>query len=172
MKKLLTIILALSLLLPTIAMADLPDVTAFTDQELRELIDACSAELTKRSTKEDGKVLLLDQAGVTVYQNGEAEISSFTGAIVVPVIIENTLEKRVMVNIEDVMCNGWNCSGICGGALQPKSKMKDNLYLSVADAEIKKLDDVTSLSFRWVLFSPDDISYPYKQPEPEEHRFW
>ena len=43
MKKLITIILAMAMLLPAVALADLPDITSLSDQELKDLIEVCSA---------------------------------------------------------------------------------------------------------------------------------
>ena len=76
MKKLLTIILAVSLLLPAIALADLPDVTAYTDQELKDLISACSAELRARNTEEPAGTLVFEHEGVKLYQTGNPRFSS------------------------------------------------------------------------------------------------
>ena len=59
MKRLITIILILALAVPAAALAD-QDISLMTDQELKDMIAACSAEIRSRNTSEPEGILLFD----------------------------------------------------------------------------------------------------------------
>lgn len=170
MKKLITIILAVAMLLPAIALADLPDVTAFTDQELKDLISACSAELMARNTSEPEGTLLFEYEGARIYQTGDAEIG-FVGYLQIPIAIYNDMDIGVSISVDKAVCNGWDIYGLGEGA-SPHAKKKGTLTFAVNDADVTSLDQIESLRFIWTVTNTENYMYIYKQPEPEEHRFW
>lgn len=170
MKKLLTIILILALLLPAAALSDLPDVTSFSDQELKDLISACSHELIARNTVDPEGILLFDDAGIRLYQIGEAYIER--GRIEVPCMMYNDLDIGASVSPISVVCNGYAIHGYTGGELPPQSKMECELDFATASLVLESLDDVYSLIFSWQIYSLEKPGVVYTQEEREEHRFW
>ena len=168
MKKLITVILILSLLLPAAALAT--DVTSMTDQELKEMIAICSAELISRNTTDISGTLLFEHEGVQLFQNGDAVIGS-GGFLRIPVIIVNNTNHEMCISIEDAICNGWSIYS-SGASTVANSKKKDDLSFNVGDADVTSLDQIISLSFKWSVLNFDTFDTVYKQGEQEEHRFW
>ena len=168
MKKLITIILAMAMLLPAVALADLPDVTSLSDQELKDLIEVCSAELASRDTAKEEETLLFDQDGVKLYQTGEAYV--YDEYLYVPVAIHSEKDFELSLGMENVKINGWetysNGVFVIAGA-----KKKDKLTFKIADADISEISQIESLEFSWVVFNNETWEFLYRG-EIEEHRFW
>lgn len=170
MKKLITIILALVMFIPVVSLADLPDVTAMSDQELKDLISAASAELMARNASDPEGTLLFEYEGARIYQTGNAEIN-FMGYLQIPVAVYNDMDIGISFGTDAVTCNGWDIYGSSAGATA-KAKKKDTLTFKVDDAEITSLDQIDSLRFKWTVTNTETYMYIYKQEESEEHRFW
>lgn len=170
MKKLITVTLILALLLPAVALADLPDVTGMTDQELKDLISACSKELMVRNTVAQEGVVLFDEAGIRLYQAGDAYIER--GRIKVPCVMYNDLDIKASVSPINVSCNSYSTYGYSGSELQPHSWAKCELDFATSELELKSLDEVVSLLFSWQIYSMEKPGIVYEQKEREEHRFW
>ena len=170
MKKLIATILII-VLLPIVALADLPDVTGMTDQELKDLISACSQELRARNTVAPDGILLFDAGGMRMYQSGDAYINQ-QGMLCVPVIICNDLDENAAINLEDETCNGWDIFSQGGAETKAKSKKKAEMYFWVNDANVTDISQIESLRFRWTVFSMDSVKTLYEADEIEEHRFW
>lgn len=170
MKKLITIVLALAMILPAVAMADLPDVSGLSDQELKDLIAACSTELRERNTTEPEGILLFEYEGARIYQTGKAEIN-ILGYLQIPVAIYNDSDTNLSIGVDNVVCNGWDIMGIGEGA-SAHAKKKGDLNFTVDDADVTSVDQIESLRFIWTVTNTDNYRFIYKQQEPEEHRFW
>ena len=169
MKKLITTILILALAVPSLALADLPDVTGMTDQELHDMISACSAELMARSTTEPDGTLLFEYDGFRVYQTGEAVLSG--KKITIPVLMINDRDVETSVGIRDAVCNGWEIDIRTGSGLVEKSKRRDEIVITLTDdINLTSLDEIESLVFRWT--ATEGIMYVFKEEERTEHRFW
>lgn len=168
MKKLITIILAMAMLLPAVALADLPDITSLSDQELKDLIEVCSAELASRDTAKAEETLLFDQDGVKLYQTDEAYV--YDEYLYVPVAIHSEKDFELSLGMENVKINGWetysNGVFVIAGA-----KKKDKLTFKIADADINEISQIESLEFSWVVFNNETWEFLYRG-EIEEHRFW
>ena len=169
MKKLITIILALAMLLPAVAMADLPDVTSLSDQELKDLIEVCSAELASRDTAKAEESLLFDHDGVKLYQTGEAYVYD-EEYLYVPVTIHSEKDFELSLGMENVKINGWETYS-SGVFVIAGAKKKDKLSFRIADADISEISQIESLEFSWVIFNNETWEFPYRG-EVEEHRFW
>lgn len=168
MKKLIATILIVTLL-PIAALADLPDVTGMTDQELKDLISACSQELRARNTSEPEGILLFEMDGFKVFQTGAAEISS--GFMRIPVTLYNENDFGVSINPYKANCNGWDIwSG--GGDVSANARSKETLTFSVEEAEVTEIDQIESLKFIWKVYNTNTYDDIYNQKDPEEHRFW
>ena len=168
MKKLITMLLILTLSVPALALAEY-NVESMTDAELKDTIKKCSDELASRYTTPDGWILLFEYESVQIYQIGEARLGS-TLIIKVPIAIINNYDFDIHVNLYKASCNGWEISTWPIEA-PANLKKKSELYFFADDSDITTLDDVTSLRFVWDIHD-DDYKKIYKQDVPEEHRFW
>lgn len=169
MKKLLATILII-IMLPIAALADLPDVTGMTDQELKDLISACSKELMARNTSEPEGTLLFEYEGAKIYKTGQAVIN-YLGYLEIPVAVYNDMDIGISFGVEGVTCNGWDIYGSSAGA-SAKAKKKDSIIFMVPDADVTSIDQIDSFSFKWTVTNTETFMYIYKQEESEEHRFW
>lgn len=167
MKKLFTLLLVLALALPALVLAD-PDVTSMTDQELRDMITACSAELRARTTEETDGTLLFETEGLKLYQIGEPRVSS--DYLYIPVAIYNDLDFQVSLSPNVPKINGWEIYS-SGASANAKSKKKGELSFKIADADVTALDQIDSFVFGWSVFNMDTWEFPYVS-EGEEQRFW
>ena len=170
MKKLLAVILAVTMLLPAIALADLPDISGLSDQELKDLISACSQELMSRNKSESEDTLLFEYEDVRVYQAGKPSIDRL-GYLTIPVTVYNDMDHEMVITPEDVTCNGWDIFATNCRATG-NSKNKDELKFKVSDANVKSIDKIDSLLFRWEVIDFTEFDIVYTQEEREEHRFW
>ena len=176
MKKLIIVILILALILPAVAMADfdlasMMDLSSISDEQLQNIISNCSAELMARHTTEPEGTLIFEYEGVKVYQTGKAEVNAFTGFLTVPVAVYNDTDSEMVISAENTHCNGWDISaGNCRASA--KSKKKDDIYFDITDADVKTIDQIDSLNFKWQVYDYDHYSTIYTQEKSEEHRFW
>lgn len=169
MKKLIVLFVALVILLPVVGLADPADVSSMTDEELKEMISACSAELMKRNTNEPEGILLFEYDGYFVYQTDEAYIKG--DYILVPVLLMNNRETETSVGIREAVLNGWDINvSIMGASLNEKSKKRDEIRISLKDTGVSSLEDVESFIFRWT--ATEGVRYVFKEEERTEHRFW
>lgn len=169
MKKLVTFILSLLLLLPVVVFADQPDVTVMTDQELKDLITACSAELRSRATTEPEGTLIFEMEGFKVYQKDEAYVSS--DFLFVPVSLYNENEFGISFSPENTICNGWDIYS-AGGTVSAKAKSKEILTFNIGAADVTDTEQIDSFKFVWSVYNSENYNSIYEQKEPEEHRFW
>ena len=168
MKKLIATILII-IMLPIAALADLPDVTGMTDQELKDLISACSQELRARNTSEPEGILLFEMNGFKMFQTGDAYISS--GFMRIPVALYNENDFGVSISPYKTNCNGWDIWSD-GGDVSANAKSKEFLSFSVDEADVIEIDQIESLKFVWKVYDTNTYHDIYDQKEPEEHRFW
>lgn len=164
------ILMVTVVLLCSSALADV-DVSGMSDQELKDLISDCSAELRKRAASSDPVgVLLFDQGGMRLYQTGDAFIDS--GRLKVPVTLFNDLEtSTASLSPVFVVCNGVATSGDIGPWIPPQSMTVTVLDFATEDCSIDSLDDVFSLVFQWQIYAAGE-GVLLETPERDEHRFW
>ena len=165
------ILMVSAVLLCSVALAEV-DVSGLSDQELKDLISDCSAELRKRAASTDPEgVLLFDQGGMRLYQTGDAFVSD-SGRLEIPVALYNDLETTTAgLSPESVVCNGVFVYGYLGPWIPPQSMTFTELDFATEDCRIDSVDDVFSLLFQWQIYSPEE-GVMLKTPEREEHRFW
>lgn len=142
MKKLVSLLLALSLiLLPMIALAD---YASMTDDELQTELNQIRAEIAKRVSVKEGKQVLAEADGITVTLKGEPSWEkSYDGThyIVLQVTVVNTSNEAVGVRQDDVYLNGWKVSCSFQTSLDPGMKTKDKItiYKVDEDADLEKI---------------------------------
>ena len=168
MKKLITIILALSMLIPAVSLADLPDVTVLSDQELKDLITAASAELIARNADGSAGTLVFECEGVKLYQIGEPRLSS--DYMYIPVAVYNDLDYELTFMPNAAKINGWEVYS-SGVTVVAKAKKKGEISFKISDADVKETSQIESLRMSWQIFNQEtwDIM---KVSEEEEYRFW
>ena len=170
MKKILALILVL-VLVPVFALADL-NYSSMTERELKDMIAACAAELRARNYDADvnGSVFV-DEGGARIYQTGPAYISD-SGRLEIPVIVFNDLDVSANFSFKNATVNDFSVQGYSYYSVPPHAKAICELDFSSDDIGLKSIDEVFSLRFSWVIYSPDTKKYVYEHPEIEEHRFW
>lgn len=157
MKKIACLVLTLLLAFGVVAAAESTlniDLSAMTEEALRELIDAARLELTKYNPiVADGTVLYEDE-GITITYTGEMYIEY--GSLYVKVILENRTDSNIIVGFDDASCNGW---GIMGGTLSAPAhkKVKDEIDFTSAaeDAELSGVEDVKDIECSIHYFDDD-----------------
>ena len=165
------ILMVSAVLLCSVALAEV-DVSGLNDQELKDLISDCSAELRKRAASTDPEgVLLFDQGGMRLYQTGDAFISD-SGRLKVPVTLCNDLESSTAsLSPVFVVCNCVSTGGYLGSWIPPQSMTFTELDFATEDCRISSVDDVFSLVFQWQIYAVGE-GVLLETPEREEHRFW
>lgn len=172
MKKLLAVILSIVLLLPAIALADLPDLTVMSDQELKDLASLIADEFRSRNySKDENGILLIDEGGIRIFKTGESYISK-SGRLEIPVLIYNDLDVSANFSFKNTTVNDFAVQGYSYYSIPPHSKVIDELDFSSEDIGLNSTEDIFSLRFSWVIYSPDTNKYEYEHPEIEEHSFW
>ena len=165
------ILMVSAVLLCSVALAEV-DVSGLSDQELKDLISDCSAELRKRAASTDPEgILLFDQGGMRLYQTGDAVFNSDKGTITVPVLVVNDSDVRACCGHDNLICNGWQIFEAGGTDSAPHSRHMADLTYFVSDVGLTSLDDIYSLSGNWYVLS-SDVGYIYQQETPEEFRYW
>ena len=169
-RRFLILIISAALLCST-ALAEV-DLSGLTDQELKDLISGCSAELRKRAASSDPEgVLLFDQGGIRLYQTGDAFIDD-SGRIKVPVTLFNDLEaSTASLSPVFVVCNGVAVSGDIGPWIPPQSMTVTEMDFATMDVGLHSLDDVFSLVYQWQIYAAGE-GVLLETLEREEHRFW
>lgn len=169
MKKIIAFFLLITFLFPVIALSEF-DYSSMTNEELKEIISLCSAELRARETIDPDWVLLFDCDTVKIYQYDNAEISIF-GSLRVPVVVINEMDYDIIVSIKKAKCNGWEIYSD-GPSASAQSKKKDTLSFSVDEAFVESIDQINSLEFIWNVIIRKEKAETYYTSEPEEHCFW
>lgn len=167
MKRIFALLVAIILTACTTAIAE-TDLTAMTDDELMALMRQCSAELRERHKTEEG-VLVFDQAGIRIYQTGEAYLSD--GRIKVPVVCYNGSEVTASISPVFITCNGATVQGFGLTNVTAGASMTHELDFATADIQLTSLDDVYELNFQWQVYAPGK-GVVLLTKDPEEHHFW
>lgn len=157
MKKIVCLILVFLLAFGVVATAESVvniDLSAMSEDALRELIDAARLELTKYNPiVADGTVLYEDE-GITITYTGE--MYTEYGSLYVKVILENRTDSNIIIGFDNASCNGW---GIMGGTLSAPAhkKVKDEIDFTgaVEDAELSGAEDVEDIECTIHYFDED-----------------
>ncbi|MBQ3476970.1 MAG: hypothetical protein IJH25_02220 [Clostridia bacterium] len=162
MKRFVSVILALMLLLTYVAFAE-ADYASMSDGELHALIDGARHELTKRELIAGEKLVLIDQDGVTLYLTGENRMSGdFT---YMQAVLINDNDFPVLVTADQFAANGWDVW--CGGfdKTEANKKKKSEITFKSVDAEISDLSELEDIEVTFTIKNGDD----YKAISSTEH---
>ena len=168
MRKLLAIILILTIILPVVAFSE-ESLKSVSNEYLKQAISMISEELRSRAKDiSTDWILIFECKGVKLYQTGEARIEF--KKLYVPVVLVNDLDFEITVSTHDVRCNGWEIDSYPCGTLA-HAKKKAEICFCVNDAFVESIDQINSLNFKWWVINSDDIE-TYFKGEQEEQRFW
>lgn len=151
MKKILVLFVALMMMVMP-AMADQPDYVNMKDDELQTIVDSARNELVKRQLEEDGKILLFEQDGISVYLTGEYE-TDWMGYILIKAIVINNTDKKYDIHPEDttISVNGWDAAALTDLKAKPGQKKKGSIAFRPEDADIKTSDEIQDMVFYFSL---------------------
>ncbi len=155
MKRMISCILAL-LLLCSSALAAVPDISGCTDEELASLIDLARNRLYRNALKLEKDAVLIDQGGVLLYSTGKYTLSSYgdSCSLSLHCVLVNSTSFEVSVSCRDCSANGWEIFAM-GGGCQAGKKKKVDLYFSLTEADITKLEELEDLTFTLQAYNMD-----------------
>ena len=159
--RILSIVLLLSLLCSPV-LAEL-DIKSMSDEELRDTIAACSAELRNRSQTDKG-TLLYQGESFSVYQTSPAYLSS-TGRVEIPVTIYNNYDQIVWIAPEHCTINGFTVQGYGLINIVAHSAIIGELDFATEKLGLTSAENL-SVSFQWKV-----LDEKYKQLLLTEERF-
>ena len=107
-----------------------------TVEELHEIQAKIRTELLKRELIAQGKTLLFDDNGVSVYLTGEYEDSWMNLGDRLDVIVINDTDKTISIVPQSISVNGWNISFMSNTQVNPGKKLKGYFLLQLNGADI------------------------------------
>ena len=162
MKKILTVVLAL-LLLCSSCLAEGLDYASMTDTQLHDIVDAARNELTKRELVAEGKTLLFERNGVSVYLTSDFKADSFHTDSMhfmrASVIVVNDSDINVRVGVESMSVNGWEVSNSGFSSVSPGKKLKDELTFNAVDTDITTVEEIETIEITFRLSNADTYMF-------------
>lgn len=159
MKKVLAGILLLVICATGCAWADGIDWANMSDDEVFNVISQGRNEIAKRNLIAEGKTLLFEKDGISVYLTGNADIMKGSEMISIDLeaIVINDSDVPVSVSIDDLYINGWGVSafGISNTASGRKQKDEFTIF-NVQDAEVEDIDDIEDIEFYLIVSNSDN----------------
>lgn len=155
MKRLLACIIAILFTAMSIpALADGIDFSSMTDEEIQSLIDAGRNVLLERSLVADGKTLVFEQEGVSLYLTGDMRLTD-SGFLYVGAILVNDSGTTISLINNACSVNGWMAfmNGI--DSVAPSKKASGELQFNVKDTGIAAIEDVEEIEICIDVFDKD-----------------
>jgi len=154
MKRILSIILVLAMLIPAIALAD---YSSMSDDDLNKELNLIRAELVKRAELKEGKQILADADGMTVTLKGEPELrKNYDGSynLDIPVTVVNSSDKKIGIRTDEGYVNGWKVYASFTSMLDAGMKEKEviSVYKVNEEAELESLDDLEDIKLVFLSY--------------------
>ena len=155
MRRILISLLCVMMLAITPAFAE--DYSAMSVDDLHKIQSDVRAELLKRDLVLDGKTLLFESNGVTVYLTGDYEIS-WTGDFQLNVIVINESDKKISVTPDGLQgsINGWDVSCTSLTEVAAGKKLKGYFTFDLEDADVTSPDQIEEIELRVYLYDKDN----------------
>lgn len=151
MKKLVSLLLVLILLLPVLACAE--DYSTWETEQLREAQKAIRNELLSRELVAAKDTVLIDQDGVKLYLTGEHD---YMGTLLrLNCVAINNSDKKVSINVVDGCVNGWDVSSVGIAEISPGKKKKGSLMFNMNDTDVSQYEEVEELEFVLQIYDMD-----------------
>ena len=167
MKRILAMFL-LFLMIGGVAMAEMPNYEAMTDEELHTMIDLARNELMRRELVFGEKVMLIDQDGIQVYLTGKYEIKSYSSTVLyLEAVVINNTNMNVTVSNENYKAsvNGWDVRAESIAFTNPGKKQKKSFEITISEAEISSFEEIEDIEFN--LYAYDTEKYArICEPDP------
>lgn len=139
------------------AVADI-DLDSMSAEELLALIEAAEARLAELQPEATSDDILYADDNIKITLNGDLYIEY--GILTIPVIVENYIDRNLIIGINDTSCNGWD---ILEGAISVNAlkKAKTEIYFfdAVEAADLESADDVQEISCTIRYFDEDTWDY-------------
>lgn len=159
----LCVVLLLAICLP--ALSEDLDMSALTDAELRQIVDAASSELARRATgAEDGVpfaagVTLLSVDGYAVTLTGNYGFDRFdedSARLTLEVVAENNSANTLGLSIDDAAANDWVVFATTIPPISPGQKIKGELDFDMDDAGLFDFAELNTLSLHVHAYNDED----------------
>lgn len=148
MKKVVSSILAIILLLSCVVSFAEEDYSSMTDDDLLLVLSHVRNEISRRSLDLTDKTVLYDDGGVTVYIDGEYHVSSSFLRYDLIVINDRDAEMHVFsVPSYKAYINGWEVYMGTPGTIAAGKKKKAELSFKLDDAFISSVDEIEEIEF-------------------------
>ena len=148
MKRLISLVLVLLLMIPVIAYAE--DYSAWETEQLRETQNAIRNELLSRELIAAKDTILIDQDGVKLYLTGDYEFSG--DYLRLNCVLINNTDKEISIDFEAVSINGWEVYGSGTGSVSAGKKKKDTLTFNAADAEVTEYEQIEEIEIKMYIY--------------------
>ncbi len=158
-KKVASLFLIFIMLLPVISLADIPNVTKMSDDELHQTISAVYTKLEKRSLTDSNIILRRD--GITVSRNGEAYVERLY--LRIPVIILNETDEATTLVPDGCVINGWTVTALAPDFAEPHSQIKTELVFKIDEAECATIEDIKTIGVKYYVEMKVDGMYSYNK---------
>lgn len=159
MKKLLALILVLLCCIST-AYAE-TDYSSIPLDELKAQYDAIRNELFKRGMIFDGKTVLFEQDGVTVYLTGKYEVKKNWQdeyILELEAVVINNYSTVINVGMDNwnASVNGWDVYADGISSTNPGKKQKGMFEIKLSDADITTYEEIEEIEFQFYLYDFDN----------------
>ncbi len=133
------------------------DLSAQTDEELLDAYRTIRIEIAARGYSAEGKKMILDENGIQIYINGDIRVEeSWLGTCaLLPVIIINSADRDVCIQVRDAGINGWACDAIFSPSIPAYKKIKEEIKYDLEMTDVETLAEIEDIEFRFDIFDDD-----------------
>ena len=161
MKKLVAIILLLTLIVPsTAASAANIDWNSMSDQEITDAINQGRIVLASRIPDGTDHLTIVNQDGIEIYLTGNYKYDTYGDYIDLKLeaVVVNGTNYNINISDNGSCINGWTVetSGIYD--TPAGRKQKGNITMSLVDADITTYEEITDIDFVLRAYEPDNYS--------------
>lgn len=174
MKKILCVLLVLSMLLSCAALAEGMDYNTMTAEELKQVIVEARAALAKLEPPFEGSRVIYDENDIQISIG--APYAGNAGWIYMDVTVINKSETEITVHIQDIYMNGWKVNDDHGYISNIKSQKNANGNIIFMNAEkeasITAAEQIEDFSFVVRIINPDGFKELDKTEEQTISFVW
>ena len=162
MKRILAILL-LALMTCGTCVAEGLDYASMSDEQLHGVVDAARNELAKREIVAEGKTLLFEKEGVSVYLMDDFVADSIVTDswkyMRADVVVVNDSERNVNVSIDSMSVNGWEVSSLGFSKITAGKKQKDELSFNALDTDVETVEEIETVEIHFRLSDADNFMF-------------
>ena len=151
MKKIFAFFLALMLLF-SVASAEMA-VSAMTDEDLYNLLNAARNELASRLAHVAEKTFIIDNDEITIYCTGGGSVNFMDEFLLEVVFINNSTDKEIGVGFKHIVINGWEVDSFEQlTPIKPGRKTKETIALSYKGADLSSYQEIEEIGLTLYTF--------------------